>query len=100
MESRYDLLQNSNSIVIQNNDLVIAESDDQHIEDTINANVGYWKENPLDGVNIRSYLKGVNVEQTLERSVKLNLQSDGYNARPKVGYNSKGELVVNPNVTQ
>lgn len=39
-------------IDVVDNDIQYALSDTQHVQDTINAAPGWWKENPSDGVNI------------------------------------------------
>ena len=98
MVSRIDIKLIDNDLIFQNNDLIIAESDDQHIVDTINAAPGWWKETFQDGVGIMNYLKGRNVEQDLQRSVKLNLQSDGYKSSPRASYDTNGKLTVETNV--
>jgi hypothetical protein len=99
MANRFDIQLNDNDIVISNSDLILVESDDQHIVDTINAAPGWWKENPSDGVSIMSYLKGRDIQQELERSMKIQLQSDGYKASPKVNYDNTGKLIIETNVT-
>jgi len=93
--ARTDIQLLDNDLIIQNNDLVIGESDDQHIEDTINAGPGWWKENYTDGVNIRQYLKSKNFQE-INRSITLNLADDGYAATPIIS-NNNGQLTINPN---
>jgi len=93
--ARTDIQLLDNDLIIQNNDLVIGESDDQHIEDTINAGPGWWKENYTDGVNIRQYLKSKNFQE-INRSITLNLADDGYAASPIIS-NNNGQLTINPN---
>ena len=96
---RYDLLYN-NGLVVEDNDLVWDKSDTQHIEDTINAAPGWWKENFTDGVNIRAYLNSSNQEQVLARSIKINLESDLYTVtNPKVYFTTDSQLIVEPNAT-
>lgn len=99
MAVRYDILQIDNDIVIENNDLVLTESDDQHIQDTINANAGWWKENHTDGVGLFQYIRGQNVQQKISKAIKIGLQTDGYNSAPTVEYGSNGQLIINPNVS-
>ena len=99
MANRIDLALNNNDLLVQNNDFVMVESDDQHIVDTINACPGWWKESFTDGVAVLSYLKAKGAQQTLSRSIKLNLQSDGYDASPIVNYDASGQLTINTNVT-
>lgn len=90
-----------NDLRIQNGDLAIAESDSQHIADTLNAFPGWWKENPADGVGVFQYLNSAGQEQTLKRSIMIQLSSDGYNvSNPDVSINSAGQLYINPNATK
>jgi hypothetical protein len=99
MANRFDIQLNNNDIVVSNNDLILVESDDQHIIDTINAAPGWWKENPTDGVGINNYLKGRDIQQELERSIKIQLQSDGYNSQPSMSFDKNGNLIISTNVT-
>ena len=96
--NRFDILLNGNDLVIQDSDIVLAESDDQHIADTINACPGWWKENFADGVGIVRYLKAQNVQQELSRSIRLNLQADGYNSNPIISYDNTKTLIIDTNV--
>ena len=97
---RYDILSDSNGLIIANNDLVYGVSDTQHIQDTLNAAQGWWKENYTDGVNIRSYINSSHQEQILARNIKLQLESDLYTVtNPKVFYDANGKLNIEPNAT-
>lgn len=79
-------------------DIVIAASDEQHVIDNIAAFPGWWKENPADGVGLFAYENSSGQEQVLQRSIKLQLQADGYQVdNPSVKRNADGELVVTPN---
>ena len=74
----YDLIGDSTGdLEILNGDLVINESDNQHIGDIIQSAPNWWKEYPQLGVNIQLYLSGSNTDK-LNRDLKLQLQSDGY----------------------
>lgn len=100
MAVNYDLRLSDNDLVIKNGDFVIGESDSQHIEDSINAYAGWWKEHPQDGVGIFSYLNSSGRVQELARKIKLELQSDGYNVeRPIIDISQDG-IKVNPNATK
>ena len=82
------------------NDIQWVLSDVQHVEDTINAAPGWWKENPADGVNIRSYLNSDGQAQVLARSISVQLKSDLYKVtNPQVYFDSNGQLYINPNAT-
>jgi len=93
-----DFALSGNDLLIQNGDFAIAESDAQHIADTLNAFPGWWKENPADGVGVFQYLNSAGEEQTLRRSIQIQLQSDNYPCSPIVRTDSTGLLTVNPNV--
>ena len=100
MAAAYDyLVDDSYQMVFKNGDLGVGESDKQHIQDTVYANVGEGKENPQDGVGIQSYVNGTNIEQKLERKIKEQLASDGYDFTepPKVSYKDTKELTVQSN---
>lgn len=92
-----DFALNGNDLGIINGDFASGLSDQQHIADTINAFPGWWKENPEDGVGVFAYLNSSGQEQALERSIKINLQSDGYQVgNPIVNVDSAGTLTVDP----
>lgn len=96
---RYDVLYSTNGLRVENNDLVYDKSDDQHIEDTINAAPGWWKENYPDGVDIRRFLNSSGQEQVIARKIKIQLGSDLYvNCSPAIKFTTSGELLVKPNV--
>ena len=97
---RHDLQKNDSGLIIKDSDVVWGESDTQHVEDTINAAPGWWKENFADGVNIRGYLNSSGQEQVLARKIKIQLESDLYTVvNPVVEFDSNGKLLINPNAT-
>lgn len=97
---RNDLKYDSDGMVISNSDVMWDVSDTQHVEDTINAAPGWWKENPADGVNIKSYLNSSGQEQRLQRLIKIQLESDLYTVtNPKVFFESDSKLIIEPNAT-
>jgi len=89
-----------NDLLIQNGDLAIAESDTQHIADTMNAFAGWWKQEPQDGIGVFAYLNSVGQEQSLKRQIMIQLASDGYRvSNPQVTVNAAGQMTINPNAT-
>lgn len=101
MASNLDIALFQNDLQIQDGDFVIGESDQQHVADTINAFPGWWKEFPADGVGVFAYLNSAGQEQTLARSIKINLTSDGYIVNnPSIQTSEAGLLTVNPNATR
>lgn len=93
-----DLALNNNDIFISGGDFSFAESDMQHIIDTINAFPGWWKENPADGVGIMLYMKSSGAMTALNRNIKIQLQSDGFDTDASViTLDTAGNLIINPN---
>lgn len=74
-------------LVIKDGDFVIAPSDQQHIEDIIQAQPGWWKEFSQVGVGIDDYQQSTGKMAEIASKIKLQLQADGY-------------IVENPNITQ
>lgn len=100
MASRFDIQLENNDLVIKNGDFVFAPSDEQHIQDTINAFPSWWKENPQDGVGIRSWIGSPANAQEANRKIRIQLESDGYNVQnPSVKFDADGKLIVQPNAT-
>ena len=100
MAESFDIRLQDNDLLISGGDLVVGASDMQHIEDTINAFPGWWKEHPKDGVGIFAYMNSSGRQQELARKIKLELQSDGYNVeRPIIDISQDG-IKVNPNATK
>lgn len=68
-------------LVIENGDLKFDESDSQHVEHIITADKGHFRQYPLIGVGIRRMSNGDFNIQEVKQSIKLQLESDGYNVR-------------------
>jgi hypothetical protein len=99
MPVRYDIALNNNDLLFANGDFVIAESDTQHIVDTLNSFAGWWKEYPLDGVGIMGWTKSPANVQEINRKIYIEIGGDGYKVNaPVVTLSSSGQLVVNPNI--
>lgn len=99
MAVRYDIALDDNDLIFYQGDLVVAESDSQHIIDTLNAFAGWWKEFPLDGVGIMGYTKSPANVQEINRKIYIEITSDGYRVEsPMVTLSPSGELLINPNV--
>lgn len=98
MALRYDFLQDeSGDLLIKDGDFVFGESDGTHIEDTLIAFAGWWKEFPLDGVGVTAYLNSSGQEQVLARKITLELQGDGFQVNnPEVKFINE-KLDINPN---
>ena len=93
-------LDNDGDLLFSNGDLVISPSDQQHVIDTCNAFVGWWKEFPSDGVGIGNFSKSAGGAQQLARKVKIELEKDGYKVdNPVVEFGTDGKLNLYPNAS-
>ncbi len=93
MGSRYDIKIESD-FINANNDIEVYESDDDHIQDTIEANIGSYKQFPTDGVGVNNYLNSAGQSQIISREIQLQLKSDKYNITPVVGFDADGKLII------
>ena len=82
-----------------NNDISFYESDEDHIQDTIQATQGSYKESPQDGVNIQAYLNSQGQGQTLAREIIVQLKSDLYVVNNPIINITSDSISVNPNAT-
>lgn len=79
-------------------DFAFGLSDEQHIEDIIDSDIGHYKEFPALGAGIENYVNSSGTEQEIARKTKLQLQGDGYNvSRTIVEFDPNGNLTVSPN---
>jgi len=100
MEVRKDFDIKDNDLVFENGDFATAESDQQHIADTINAYPSWWKQYPTDGVGIMLYQNSSLGLQKLSRKLKIELEKDGYKVNnPVIEFAPNGQLNIYPNAT-
>lgn len=69
---------------IRDGDFVIDDSDGRHIEHILIAHKGEWRQAPLLGIGLSSYLGGPNdtiTRNSLEQKTRLNLEFDGYKVK-------------------
>jgi hypothetical protein len=85
---RYD------DLVVANNDFVMGPSDEQHIQDTIEAAPGWWKQHPQDGVDMQNYLNSSGLEQEIRAKCKVQMKTDNYNLDFSATYSSDGRYTV------
>lgn len=79
MAASNDILLNSTgNLLIQAGDFVVGISDEQHVQDTIIADKGWYKRNPADGVGVGKYLNSSGQQAKLQKEIKKELQKDGY----------------------
>ena len=100
METAQDiLLDDSFDLAISSNgDFEVNASDMQHIILLIETSVGSWKQHPLIGVGIDSYLASSGKQNQLRTDIKVNLESDGYgNIDVLLASNENDSFVYNVN---
>ena len=98
--ARFDIKLKDNEPVAYNGDFVLGESDAQHIEDTIRAFPGTWKQFPTDGVGLGAYQNSPMEIQALQKNIRLQLTADGYRVgNPSVTIDTSGNVLINPDAT-
>lgn len=94
------LLDDDGDLLIQDGDFVVGASDVQHIEDIIQSFAGSWKQYPILGVGILTYLKSQNAMAAVS-VIKSQLQSDGYSVGGVKIDTSKGlKVTFEPNIVR
>jgi hypothetical protein len=78
MANARDIKLTDNDLEFQQGDFLITNSDQQHIEDIVEAFQGSYKEFPLLGVGIRQYINSAGAQDEVQSLVQLQLESDGY----------------------
>lgn len=90
------LLDNTHELLITNGDLVLGESDQQHIDLLLLTEKGEWKQSALTGIGIRRYAKtrfGLKERTELAKTINLQLEYDGY-ANKKAQINENGKITI------
>lgn len=101
LEATADNFYSTGDLLIENGDFVIGLSDSQHVQDTIIADAGWWKQYPADGVGLLRYLNAASSYQPLQKAIKQQLTIDGYkvNPLPKIEF-SNNTWNINPNAVR
>lgn len=77
--SRVDYLEaDDGDLLFEDGDLVIGQSDQNHIYDIISSAKGDWREYPLLGANAILYRNKAISKAEFVRSIKEELKKDGY----------------------
>jgi|SRR6476620_3031086 len=94
------LIDEKAELIFENGDFKFGPSDEQHIQDTINAIPGWWKEFPIDGVAVITFVGSPGGGQALSRKIKIELENDGYKVNnPVIQFSQDGKLNIYPNAT-
>ena len=80
------LLDNDGDLKIENGDFVIGFSDDQHKDILLITDKGSFKENPLIGVGLQSFLEAES-NSDLIREIRTQFMADGMTI-DKLNYNN------------
>ncbi len=79
MTVRKDIeLTNDGDLKIVNGDLLVSQSDQQHVQDIFRSFSGEFKEFPLLGFGAAGYLKKNSDKYTFLRNLRQQLRYDGY----------------------
>jgi hypothetical protein len=88
-----DLIKDNNrDLLIQNNDLVIGFSDQQHREDLILIEKGAIKQFPNVGVGAFKFLESEDAEGLL-REISLQFSGDGMNVK-SIELDNSGKIII------
>lgn len=69
-------------LMVRNGDLVVGESDGQHLDLMIIGPRGSWKDDIMKGVGIGKYVNAQNVAKNRDKvngEIRLQLELDGWN---------------------
>lgn len=69
-------LDETGDLLISNGNLVVGESDNEHIGEILRAYPGEYKQSPMIGVDIKRAINGA-IDGNVRRDIRLNLQADG-----------------------
>lgn len=73
------LLDENNNLLIVDGDFACRQSDQQHVKNIVEAFKGEYKQNPLVGFGVITYLKrDEKIESEFRRDLKIQLENDGY----------------------
>jgi hypothetical protein len=93
------LLNESQGLVIKNNDLVVGESNDQNIYDILISAKGEWKRTPQIGCDANNFLNSPFDSQAIKNIVRLNLELDGFTVN-EVIVNNNDDIEIKPVATR
>ncbi|WP_442589204.1 hypothetical protein ACSBL2_24610 [Pedobacter sp. AW31-3R] len=91
------LLDDNLDLAFEGGDFIVGDAEDQHQQLILLASQGSFRESPLTGINIISYMKtGFNRTQVdeLKQKCRVQLQYDGY-ANAFIQINSFEDIQIN-----
>jgi hypothetical protein len=90
---RKDILLVDNDLQIDGEDFLLGNSDNQYVQDIIEAEKGWYKLSPFLGVGVMKYLNSAIDINTISKEIKKELESDGYK-NPLIKIDSEGKITV------
>jgi hypothetical protein len=94
MDAKDFLIDTDNDLLFDNGDFSVGLSDSTHIQDIITSFTGYWKQFPLCGVGIISYLNSSGEQQRLKNEINIQLKNDGYKVN-SISITEEGAVKLN-----
>lgn len=88
------LTDTNNDLVIENGDFKVGESEVLEVERIICSNKGEWKQFPLLGFGITSWLNGAYQKNVFRRDLDVQLKSDGFR-KVEVTFLGGGKVNIN-----
>ena len=98
-ENAVDFKTLNGDMVIENGDFAVTESDGQHIEDILIADIGQFRQWPLLGIGILKQQGGNVNNEALKKNIKLQLSSDNFRVK-KLTILGGEEMQVEVNATR
>lgn len=87
------ILDDTGDFSILNGDLSVGESDSQHVDHIVTADLGHFRQWPLLGVGIMREIQGDFNPQELKQNIRLQLESDDYIVK-QININTGEEFLV------
>jgi len=81
MEVQDIALDSELELIVKDGDFDIIESDTQHIELILRAQLGSFKQFPLVGMGISNQLASSGMQQVIKRNMSVQLNNDGYKVK-------------------
>jgi hypothetical protein len=73
-----DIILENKDLFIKDGDFVVDFSSFQHSQVIINSSIGSFKQHPLCGVGVNSYIASSGQSQALKTQIITQLQADGF----------------------
>lgn len=92
MANKDIMLDDENELIVDNGDFSVNNSDNQHVALIFEANKGEIRSNPSLGFGAKRYLKKIFKKRNFLRSLKVELERDGYE-KPTVKFDFAKQIL-------